>query len=149
MDWWVWFVLGIFLMGTELLAIDAAFYLMFIGVAALITGALGLTGIELELWLQCIIFAALALASMVLFRKRLYQKLKGDAPGYDATPLGETLRLDADLLPGDSCRISFRGSNWTVQNGGESTIEKDQAVEITDVRGLTLVVGKDSQVVGE
>ncbi len=141
MDWWAWFVLGGLLMATEIILIDAAFYLMFIGIAALITGAVGLTGVSLDIWAQWLLFAFLAITSMVIFRKRLYEKLRGDAPGFDASLKGEFLQLDTDLSPGDSCRISYRGSNWTVQNKGSTLIEKGSNTKITSVDGLTLVVG--------
>ena len=133
MDWWAWFVLGGLLMASELLLIDAAFFLMFIGVAAMVTGLAVLAGIAPDIWQQWVLFAILAVASMVLFRKRLYEKLKGNAPGFDATPIGEFLALEDDLSPGESCRITYRGSSWTVQNSGLKLIEKGSHTKIISV----------------
>ena len=36
MTWWSWMVLGALLLGAELIAIDAQFYLIFLGVAAVL-----------------------------------------------------------------------------------------------------------------
>jgi membrane protein implicated in regulation of membrane protease activity len=141
MDWWAWFVLGGLLMASELMLIDAAFYLMFIGVAASVTGLAVLAGIAPDIWMQWILFAILGVASMVVFRKRLYEKLRGNAPGFDATPKGEFVELEVDLSPGESCRITYRGSSWTVQNSGAKLIEKGSKTKINKVKGLTLMVG--------
>ncbi len=141
MDWWAWFVLGAFLMATELVALDVAFYLMFIGIAAVITGLAVLAGLPGDIWMQWVLFALLALASMLSFRKRLYEKLRGDAPGYDATLTGEYLQLDEDLAPGASCRITYRGSSWMVQNSSSNLIGKGVNTKIERVDGLTLMVG--------
>ena len=66
-------------MGLEMFAIDAAFYLIFIGVAALIVGLAGLAGLILPDTVQWIAFAVLALVLMVFFRERLYKRLRGGA----------------------------------------------------------------------
>ena len=71
MPWWGWIIFGMLLLGSELFIVDVAFYLVFIGIAAAITGLVGLAGIELALWGQWLLFAALAIVSMVLFRERL------------------------------------------------------------------------------
>ena len=38
MPWWGWIVVGVVLLAAELLAIEAQFYLVLLGVAALLTG---------------------------------------------------------------------------------------------------------------
>ena len=38
MPWWGWIIFGALLLGSELLIVDAGFYLVFIGIAAAITG---------------------------------------------------------------------------------------------------------------
>ena len=141
MDWWAWFVLGAFLMGTELVVLDVAFYLMFIGIAAVLTGLAVFAGLPAEPWMQWVLFAVLAFTSMMSFRKRLYEKLRGNAPGYDATLTGEYLQLDEDLEPGATCSITYRGSSWTVQNSSSIRIEKGANTQIEGVNGLTLMVG--------
>ena len=140
MPWWGWIIFGTFLLGSELLAIDAAFYLVFIGIAAILTGLAGLIGLELELWVQWMLFAGLSLVAMVSFRKQLYQKIRGGGVGYDASPVGDTLKLKETLQPGDKCRMAHRGTTWTILNSGNEAIDKGSNVQVNSVEGLTLVI---------
>ena len=75
MEWWSWCILGVVLLGIELFAVDAQFYLVFAGLAALIVGLLGLGGIDLPLWAQWLSFAVLAIATMFTVRRQIYLKL--------------------------------------------------------------------------
>ena len=143
MPWWGWIIIGVLLLGSELLLIDAAFYLVFIGLAAIITGLAELLGADLESWVQWILFAGLSLTTMILFRAQLYKKLRGgNAPGYETGPVGETIRLEQSLSPGDSCRMSYRGTSWTVFNDSKAAIDRGENVRIHSVDSLTLKVEK-------
>ena len=46
MTWWQWTILGGILLGAELLGLDAQFYLIFIGLSALLVGLAELMGID-------------------------------------------------------------------------------------------------------
>ncbi|MCP4491862.1 MAG: NfeD family protein [Gammaproteobacteria bacterium] len=140
MPWWGWMIFGAFLLGSELLGVDAGFYLVFIGLAAAMTGLLEVIGFELEPWIQWLTFAGFSLLLMVFFRKKLYEKLRGAGVGYNVGPAGEFIRLDQSLQPGESCRQPFRGTDWTVINDGESIIEKGTRLRINRVDGLTLIL---------
>ena len=48
MTWWSWMVLGALLLGAELFAIDAQFYLVFLGVSAILVGLASLLGIRVD-----------------------------------------------------------------------------------------------------
>ena len=141
MPWWGWIILGALLLGAEVLGVDAAFYLMFIGLAAVITGFLEVAGLNLEPWVQWVVFAVIALVLMVFFRKKLYAKLRGGGVGYEVGPAGETIRLEQNLEPGERGRIAYRGTDWSIVNAGDRVLEKGQQVEINAVDGLTLKVG--------
>ena len=142
MPWWGWIVVGALLFGSELMLVDAAFYLVFIGAAAIITGLTVMAGVGLEPWAQWLLFAGLAIISMVFFRERIYQKLRAVKTDYRSGPSGETIRLEQDLAPGESCRLDYRGTTWTVLNSGSEAIEKGKDIQIQKVNGLTLVVGQ-------
>jgi membrane protein implicated in regulation of membrane protease activity len=142
MPWWGWIIFGAFLLVSELLGVDAAFYLVFIGIAAMLTGVPELVGLPLELWVQWMLFAGLSLVSMVIFREKLYKKIRGGGPGFDASPAGEILKLEEDLQAGESCRMELRGTNWTVLNASSEAFEKGTNVRVTAVEGLTLKIGQ-------
>lgn len=140
MPWWGWIIFGAFLLGAELLGVDAAFYLIFIGFAALVTGLLELFGMEMALWAEWLVFAGLSLTFMVLFRKRLYTRFRGVDTDYKAGPEGSVLRLESDLPPGDKCRMQYRGTTWTVVNNGEANISQGEDAQIVRVDGTNLLV---------
>lgn len=141
MPWWGWMVLGVFLLASELLMIvDAAFFLVFIGAAAIATGAVVLSGLPLAIWAQWLLLSALALVSMVLFRKRLYDKLRAPGVGYEGGMNGEWLRLEQTLEPGASARQSYRGTDWTVVNRGATALVGGTEVRIDRVEGLTIIL---------
>jgi len=140
MPWWGWIIFGAFLLGSELLGVDAAFYLVFVGFAAVVTGLIVLGGLAPEIWVQWLIFAVLAVTAMVLFRARLYKRFRGVATNYNAGPAGQILTLPDQLDPGETCRLNYRGTTWTALNSGKVTITKGSRAEVTDVDGTTLVV---------
>lgn len=140
MPWWGWVIVGLVLLGSELLIVDAAFYLVFVGIAAIVTGLMGLLGLGLQPWAQWLVFAALALMAMVFFRGRVYQMFRGTTADYDAGLVGEIVRLEESLMPGDSCRLTYRGTTWSVVNRGSEMIPKGTDVKVQGVNGLTLIV---------
>ena len=144
MTWWAWMILGAILFGAELFAIDAQFYLVFLGLSAALVGILGLVGVTMPEWAQWLAFAAIALICMITFRKALYEKIRGEVPGFRASIAGETLVISADLEPGEQGRASFRGSNWTVVNEGSVAIGAGTRARVIRNEGLTLYVSAES-----
>ena len=138
MPWWGWIIFGALLLGSELLIVDAGFYLVFIGIAAAITGLVEVSGIGLEPWVQWILFSVIALIFMVLFRKKLYAKLRGSGVGYETGPAGEIVTVEQALQPGETGRLAYRGTEWTVVNSSAQVFEQGQHVQISSVEGLTL-----------
>ena len=59
MEWWAWITVGAILLGSELTFVNAQFYLVFIGGAALVVGFLDLVGAPLADWMQWALFAVL------------------------------------------------------------------------------------------
>ena len=142
MPWWGWVILGLILLGSELLLIDAGFYLVFIGIAAALTGFVVLADLGLELWHQWILFSVLALVLMVLFRKKLYAQLRGGGVGYETGPAGEIVTLEAALEAGARGRMAYRGTEWTIVNDSDQAFSAGERALITRVDGLTLRLDK-------
>ena len=140
MQWWAWIAVGAILLVLELTLIAADFYLVFLGVAALVTGILTLTGVVAAAWLQWLSFAALAAFFMVTFRRWVYEKLRRKLPDVKSGPAGKTVVLPAELKPGESCRLEYSGSSWSAVNGGTSSIVAGARARIDRVDGLTLIV---------
>lgn len=138
MPWWGWIILGAILLGSELMVVDAGFYLVIVGIAAAITGLVELTGIGLAPWMQWLLFSVIALVLMMFFRKQFYDKLRGGGVGYKSGPEGQTTILEQPLEPGERGRLSLRGTDWTVVNESDVTLAKGSTVRISGVEGLTL-----------
>lgn len=140
MSWWGWTVIGILLLAAELFAIDAQFYLVFLGASAIVVGLALLVGIGLPTWLQWVVFGALALALMFTVRRKLYDMLRGPAPEVGTTAVGQTVKIPQELPPGGSCRTEFQGSTWKAINVDETSIPAGANAQIDVVDGLTLHV---------
>jgi len=140
MVWWQWMVIGAVLLGAEMLAIDAQFFLVFIGLSAALVGLAGLLGIEMVLWLQWAVFGALSLISMFTFRRKLYMKIRGNVEGFRDTLAGESVDVKVDLTAGAETRLEYRGTKWTARNTGESTISAGSRAKVVKVDGLTLYI---------
>ena len=140
MEWWAWIAVGAILLGSEMGFIDAQFYLVFVGGSALVVGFLELSGVLPAVWMQWLLFALLAAFSMVVFRRRIYERMRRKLPAMKQGPAGETVVLPAELKPGETCRLEYCGSSWSAVNGGKSPIAAGQRARIDRVNGLTLVV---------
>ena len=102
-------------------------------------------GLVLEPSMQWLVFSVLAVFSMVFFRKRVFQKLRGNSAEYKDGLAGGMIRLQESLDPGQSCRQSYRGTDWTVRNRGDVRLEAKTEVKIDDTEGLTIIVSGNSQ----
>ncbi len=143
MLWWGWIVLGVVILGAEMFVIDAQFFLVFIGLSAVLVGVSDVLGLNLPEWGQWMMFAALGLISMVTFRKSLYLKIKGTAPGFRASMEGDMVQVSDELAPGAESRASHRGTKWTVRNVGSGSIPAGQSVRVVKTDGLVLHVSND------
>jgi membrane protein implicated in regulation of membrane protease activity len=138
MTWWSWMILGAVLLGVELFAVDAQFYLVFLGVSAFLVGLAAMFGVVLPEWGQWMAFAALSLISFFTFRKSLYAKIRGGAIGFNETLAGKSVNVVEDLAPGRETRLEYRGTKWTAENVGSESIAAGARATIVEVDGLTL-----------
>jgi membrane protein implicated in regulation of membrane protease activity len=140
MTWWGWMILGAVILGAELFAIDAQFYLVFLGVSAALVGLAEMLGIGMPEWAQWTAFATLSLISFFTFRKGFYEKIRGGAKGFRATMSGDTVNIVEELAAGGEARAEYRGTDWTVRNTGAAVIAAGSRVKVVKVDGLTLHV---------
>jgi len=143
MAWWGWIIGGAILLGAELAFVNAQFYLVFIGSAALVTGLLT-SSLEPSPWIQWASFAVLAVVSMVLFRSRVYRRFRHQLPAVPVGPVGKHITLGSALAAGDSCQAEYGGSYWTVRNDSDTAIIPGGRARIVRVQDLTLHVKPES-----
>lgn len=140
MQWWGWIIVGALLLGAEITFVDVEFYLVFVGLSAIIVGLLDLADLPIPEWSDWLIFAGLCVLTLVFLRGPLHAYLRSGGEPYDTDPSGDVLELESDLLPGDTCRISYRGTSWTAENVGAETIRKGRNAKVDSVDGLTVKV---------
>jgi len=143
MTWWGWMIAGAVLLGAELSFVNAQFYLVFVGSAAIAVG-LATLALPLAEWLQWALFALLAIVSMVTFRSRIYRRFHGATPAVDTGPKGGLITLPVALGAGDSCQAEYGGTFWTVRNDSHTPLPSGSRARIVSVQKLTLLVRPDT-----
>jgi membrane protein implicated in regulation of membrane protease activity len=139
MPWWGWIVVGVLLLGGEMVA-DAQFYLVFLGVAAVTTGLLGFAGLAGGIAMQWAIFGVLSVILLMVFRARVYGKLRGtQAPGHE-TIVGEVAVALGEMPPGGMGHAELRGTSWSARNVGIQPIPSGARAQVVRVQGLVIDV---------
>jgi membrane protein implicated in regulation of membrane protease activity len=141
MTWWYWLVLGLLLLGAEMLA-SSGFYLLFLGLAAMVVGAVTGLGFMEPTWIQWLVFSILSIVFVVVLRPQLIRQSKTQVHTSDNvdTLIGETAVLLQDLSPGTVGKAELRGAVWSVRNAGQAPLTKGQRSRVVRVDGLMLLV---------
>ncbi|MGE3276273.1 MAG: NfeD family protein [Vicinamibacterales bacterium] len=138
MDWWMWLAGGLVLLVLELVT-PSGFFVMFFGLGALATGVLTRVGAVPGAPLQWLAFTVISIASLLLFRGRLQQRVDSHEPGPPVDSLVGALALAVDALaPGKTGRGEVRGAQWTVRNDTTEPIAAGTRCRVTRVDGLEL-----------
>lgn len=142
MIWWYWLLMGLVLVGAEMIS-PGGFYLLFFGIAAVMVGALtGLEVIQAE-WVQWLLFSVVAILSLLLLRRPLISLTRQHPSRVMDTMVGETAILIGDLQPGHTGKVELRGSTWSARNVGTASLSAGQRATVTKVDGLMLWVRQE------
>ena len=137
MTWWIWLLLGLLLLGIEVLT-PGAFFFLFFGLGGILTSLLAALGVAQEAWAQGLWFATASLLSLFVFRSQLNKRLEQTpARGYVELQ-GEMARLQANLLPGGTALAEFRGSVWTAKSKSSEMLPAGSKWPVDHIEGLTL-----------
>lgn len=141
MIWWYWLLLGLVLLGAEMMT-PGGFYILFFGLAALLVGAtawLELVPGESTQWL---LFSGIAIASLLLFRGPLLARINASGvkhPDVDSM-VGEVAIPVDTLAAGAIGKVELRGTTWSARNAGPIPLTKGQRSKVTGMDGLTLLI---------
>ncbi len=145
MPWWIWFVCGLALALLEVLLSSGDLFLLLIGAAAFVVGIVDVAGGH-DLILQMLVFCVAAGSSLVFFRRRLSDRLKGGVPDRQVDSLlFERARAVDSLEPAAEGRVELRGTNWTARNVGNIAIPSGTPCRVEKVDGLVLWVRPEEQ----
>jgi membrane protein implicated in regulation of membrane protease activity len=142
MIWWQWCVLGALLLGAEI-AVDAEFYLVFLGISAVAVGLIGLTPIDLPMWGQWAAFSFISVAALLLFRSRIYNKIRGQTPDLKEGVAGEIAIMNELIAPGGTGSATLRGAVWQVRNIGSKPLAVGSQAIVEETNGLVLSVREE------
>lgn len=138
---WTWWLLGLVLLAAELLL--PGVFLVWIGIGAIVTGALSLVLWESSFWgwqLQLLVFASLALAATLLGRRFLSSgRDVSDEPLLNqrgASLVGRTATLKEPIVEGRG-RIHLDDTYWSVMG---PDIPAGTRVRVTASNGRDLTV---------
>ncbi len=140
MPWWGWILIGTILLAGELFVVEADFYLVFLGFAALVVGTVDFLGLGGPRWLEWLLFAGVALVSTVFFRRRVYQKLRPPGPAVGDSVVGEWAVARDAIAPGGLGHAELRGTVWEARNEGAAPIAPGARARVLRVEGLVLSV---------
>ena len=142
MPWWGWIVIGVMLLGSELI-VTTDFYLAVLGVAALSVAIAAGLGFETP-WMQWALFGGLSVAYLLGFRKRLAMRLGTDGPQKRLLE-GDVAVLQERIEPGTTGAAEMRGSRWTALNRGRTPLEAGTRVRVESTEGLTIHVRSEEE----
>jgi inner membrane protein len=135
---WAWIILGVLLIGVELLAPGAFF--LWLGLAAIATGLIDAV-LDLSWQASALVFALLCVAAVVLGRFVTRSKTQPDAEVAPLNQRGQSLvgrvfTLETPIKDGEG-RVRVDDSSWRVVGADRFAGAK---VRIVRVEGSTLVV---------
>ena len=140
MEWWHWLLLGLVLVALEMAA-SGGFYVIFFGLAALVIGGLHLFDIAGPIWFQFLMFSALAVVSLLLFRGPFLRSMGLDRPSVDVDSMIGDLAVPLEDIPaGTVGRAELRGTVWSARNHTPALLTRGQRCVVVRVERLTIVL---------
>ena len=139
MEWWIWIVLGLALLLGELIT-PGGFYILFFGIGAVVVG--GLAGFDFAgpAWFQVILFLAVSVVTLWLFRERLLKVTQGSTPHNVDSMVGETAVIMDEIPSNGIGKAEMRGTSWNARNIGEKPLARGERCRVERIEGLTLFV---------
>lgn len=139
---WHWLALGAVLMILEVMAPGVIF--LWLGVAAMLTGALLWAVPNLPVEIQFIVFAVLSVVSVIIGRLIVGSRAReSDHPELNQRGqqhVGAMYMLEDATVNGHG-KVRVDDSLWAVEVGeGEKELPKGELVQVLDVKGSTLII---------
>jgi hypothetical protein len=113
--YWHWWVLGFILLGAEMV-LPTGFFLLWIGVAALLVGALAWAVTDLAWQAELMLFGVLSLASFFVWRRFRPAQVDSDQPSLNRrgeSYVGRTFTLTAPIVNGVG-KLHVDDSQWRI-----------------------------------
>jgi len=139
MEWWVWLLVGLFLILAEVMS-PGGFYIIFFGIGALVVGVLAGFDVAGPLWFQWILFSVLSIVALWLFRERLIERTRVPEGREVDSLVGETAVVMEEIPAGAIGKVELRGSSWSARNISGQALARRERCKVERVEGLMLWV---------
>lgn len=144
---WHWLILGVVLLGFELLT--GSTYLLWPAVSALAVGVLLFIAPGLAWEMQMLLFFLLSITTLVLGRTHLQKLVQGGEPSDLNDPgnamIGRQVTAVTDFI-GSEGRVIVGDSQWSARLDAEvsglETVGAGDLLRVQSVEGATLIVGR-------
>lgn len=138
MAWWIWVLLGLFLLAMEFFA--STMHSAFFAAGAFFVALLVSLNIAGPLWAQLLTFTVFSLATLLLIRPYVVKKLRLSETKVVDTMIGEQATAIDELPVAGFGKAEMRGSTWNARNVGEAPLPRGARCVVEKVEGLTLHV---------
>ena len=141
----LWLTFGFVLIAIELFVVDMLFVLVLVGIAALVMALL--QWIVPGLPFPFFIFGVLSVSSVVLFRKRLYEKVHAveDTVDFEEGFIGDQVEVSETIPPKGLGRVMYRGGGWTAQNESDDELTAGSRAIVTGLASSCLLIKADTR----
>lgn len=117
-----------------------SFFMLFLGVGALVTGAAVWSGMLANPVYQWLCFALVSLSGVISLRKTLISRFGSkSATGYDEHT-GQRVLVCEAIPAGGSGRVMYRGAEWPARTLDGSALEQHKHALIHALDGIVLIV---------
>jgi membrane protein implicated in regulation of membrane protease activity len=132
----VWLIAGLLLVAVELMT--GTFYLLIIGIAALIGSLIAFFG--QPVWMQALVAAIAAVVGGVLVR-RYHRQANASSPKDHSNDIGETVTIESWVSePQRLARVNYRGTTWDAEVVGTDAIEPGALLYVVATEGSRLKI---------
>jgi membrane protein implicated in regulation of membrane protease activity len=136
----IWLVVALVLVGVELATL--AFVALYLAVGAVAAGIASIAGANV--FVQVLVFAVIAVASLVLTRKPLMRTLGKTPPVISNAPnvVGKraVVTVAVEAGPGQRGQVRVGTEYWSARSESENAIAEGVTVEVAGIDGVALVV---------
>lgn len=135
---WIWLIIGLALLGAELLS--GAFVILFFGIGALATSMLALS-VDVPIAMQILVFGLTSLVLLMVFRKRFIKTVTEDEKKRSlSADIDTELILSETLPPRGETMIAYQGTHWTAVNLEEVELKQGTRIRIERTEGIKIFV---------
>ncbi len=135
-----WFGLGIVFLILEILT--GGFWILFLGIGALITAGIHGLGIISGINQGILTFLITSFLSLFVFRPYLMKRMHKRSSRDVGDPAGQMVVVVQEIPSDGPGRVSFQGSTWDALSEGGEVIPVDAKVKIVRQDGIRLFVKK-------